>query len=125
LIGEWRGGEVLVSSEMINQLGLNLLSILVPALVAMGIAFLKRKLDTATYDKIKSQLETKSGLAWIAVTFAEQAYKDLSGEERYNKAAEWLAAEAQALGLVLTADQIKGLVESAVKLMNDSIQKQA
>ena len=114
-----------MNSDFITQIGVDLLAILVPALVTMGIAFLKKKLDTATYDNIKTQLETKSGLAWTAVTFVEQVYKELPGEEKYVKAAEWLASEATSIGINLTTDQIKGLVESAVKLMNDSIKKAA
>jgi len=114
-----------LNSDMIIQIGLDILAVLVPALVTIGIAYLKKKMDTATYDKIKTQLETKSGLAWTAVTFVEQVYKELSGEEKYAKAAEWLATETKSIGINLTTDQIKGLIESAVKLMNDSIMKAA
>jgi len=114
-----------VSGDLITQIGLDMLAVLIPALVTLGIAYLKKKLDVATYDKIKTQLETKSGLAWTAVTFVEQVYTELSGAEKYEKAAEWLATEAKAIGIDLTTDQIKGLVESAVKLMNDSIKKAA
>jgi len=114
-----------VSGDTLTQIGLDILAVLVPVLVTMGIAYLKKKLDTATYEKIKTQLETKNGLAWTAVTFVEQVYTELSGEEKYAKAVEWLATEAKTIGIDLTTNQIQGLVESAVKLMNDSIKKAA
>jgi LL-H family phage holin len=112
-------------NDTLMNIVLDILSILIPALVAMGIAYLKKKMDQTTYEKIKIQLEAKSGLAWTAVTFVEQVYSELHGEEKYNKAAEWLAEQSSAIGIKLTSDQVKALVESAVKLMNDSIKQTA
>jgi hypothetical protein len=52
-------------------------------------------------DKLNGGQKKRPGLDWMAVTFVEQVYKELSGEEKYNKAAEWLATEAKVIGLTL------------------------
>ncbi|NLZ52784.1 MAG: hypothetical protein GX892_06510 [Thermoanaerobacteraceae bacterium] len=59
-------------------------------------------------------------LIFYAYRFVEQVYKDLHGPDKYQKAAEWLAARAQEHGLKLTADEIKGLIEAALRQLKDA-----
>jgi len=74
----------------------------------------------AVYKKIKSELETKRELALIAVQFVEQAFKDLKGQEKFNKAAEWLAEQLTKQGLKIDEKEIKALIEAAVRQMKDT-----
>ena len=50
----------------------------------------------------------------------EQVYRDLHGPEKYEKAAEWLAARARKLGLELTPEEVKGLIEAALREIKDT-----
>lgn len=95
--------------------------LLLLATLAAGflVAWLKKKIGVEGMKKIESELATKQELAALAVRFVEQVYRDLHGEAKYQKAAEWLAARAEELGLTITPDEIKGLVEAALRAFKD------
>lgn len=88
-------------------------------LAAYAVAWLRRKIGVEAMRRIEAELTTKQELAALAVRFTEQVYRDLRGEEKYNKAAEWLAARAAELGLNVTPDEIKGLIEAALRAFKD------
>ncbi len=101
------------------EIGYNALAILIPVLVTIGIEFLRRKMGTEKMKKIQEELAAKKELADLAVKFVQQVWFDLSGPERFEKAAEWLAARAAEQGLKLSSDEIKGLIEAAIRLAKD------
>lgn len=107
-------------ADKLIQLAYDLLSILIPAIAALAFEFLRRKLGTEKMKRIQEEITTKQVLAMLAVRFVEQVYDDLHGPEKYQKAAEWLAARAQEHGIILTADEIKGLIESTLRQLKDS-----
>lgn len=98
----------------------NLLAILILALAALAVEYLRRRLGTEKVKRIQEELATKQELAILAVRFVEQVYRDLHGPEKYQAAAEWLAARAQEHGLKLTTDEIKGLIEAALRQLKDT-----
>lgn len=106
--------------DKLVQLAYDLLAILIPALAALAVEYLRRRLGTEKVKRIQEELAAKQELATMAVRFVEQVYRDLHGEEKYNKAAEWLAARAREQGLKLTADEIKGLIEAALRQLKDA-----
>jgi len=101
--------------DKLVQLAYDLLAILIPALAALAVEYLRRRLGTEKIKRIQEELAAKQELATLAVRFVEQVYKDLKGEEKYQKAAEWLVAQAEKVGLKLTADEVKGLIEAALR----------
>lgn len=105
--------------DKLIQLAYDVLAILVPVLATMIVEFLRRKLGTEKMRKIQEELSAKSELASLAVKFVEQVYKDLHGQEKFEKAAEWLAERAKEHGLSLTAEEIKGLIEAALRTFKD------
>ncbi|NLC08185.1 MAG: hypothetical protein GX755_09530 [Syntrophomonadaceae bacterium] len=56
----------------------------------------------------------------LLARFVEQVYVDLNGPAKYQAAAEWMEARARERGLKLTADEVKGLVEAALRQLKDS-----
>jgi len=100
------------------------LKLLVTAGAAFFVEYLRRRLGTERLIKIQEELITKQSLANLAVKFAEQSYQQLHGDEKYNKAAEWLAARARELGLKVSADEIKGLIEAALRSIKDEFGEQ-
>jgi LL-H family phage holin len=106
--------------DKILNLAYDLLAILIPLLAGFLVELLRRKLGTEKMRKIQEELTAKQELALLAVRFVEQVYTDLHGEEKYNKAAEWLVAQAAKIGLKLTADEVKGLIEAALREMKDA-----
>lgn len=102
-------------------IGYQALGILIPALCAIAIELLRRRLGLEKIRKIQEELKAKQQLAILTVKFVEQAYKDLHGEEKYNQAAEWLSARIQELGLHITQDEVKGLIEAALRMVKDEL----
>ena len=105
-----------VITNGLNQLLTGLASIL----VAVAIAWVKKKLGTEKFNTIAAELSTKKELATIAVAYIEQAYKDDGGDVKYTQAATWISQQAAALGIEITDDEVKAIIESAVKAMNDA-----
>jgi LL-H family phage holin len=99
---------------------MDVLAVLIPALVGLLIEYLRRKLGAEKMKKIQDELLTKQQLAMIAIQLVEQFYKDIKGEDKYNKAAEWLSQRCKDYGLVVTAEEIKGLIESAIRTAKDT-----
>ena len=97
----------------------DVLILLVTVVAGYAVAWLRKRLGVEGMRRIEAELATKQELAALAVRFVEQVYKDLHGEEKYTKAAEWLAARAGELGLVVTGDEVKGLIEAALRAFKD------
>ncbi|MGB9780603.1 phage holin [Caldanaerobacter sp.] len=108
-------------SELWYNVLYNLLLLIVTLAAAYLVAFLKKKVGAEKLKQIEIELETKQELAAIAVQFVEQVYRDvLKGEEKYNKAAEWLVNQFKKLGLEFTDAEVKGLIEAAVRAFKDT-----
>ena len=105
--------------DKLLQLAYDILAILIPVLAALAVEYIRRRLGTEKMRKVQEELAAKQELATLAVRFVEQVYKDLHGPDKYQKAAEWLAARAREQGLLLTAAEIKGLIEAALRAFKD------
>ncbi len=93
----------------------DIIAVLVPILVVYLVAWIQKRLGSEKVQKIIYELETKKELARIAVMFVQQAYKDLGGPAKYEKAAEWLSDMSEYMGLDLTPEEVKALIEAALK----------
>lgn len=100
------------------------LTLAIPPLVGLSIELLRRQLGTERLREIQEELDTKRELATAAVRFAEQAYQTLDGPQKFQKASEWLSREAQKYGLKLSPEEIKGLIESSLRMLKDQFADQ-
>jgi LL-H family phage holin len=105
--------------DALTNICYNVLSILMPALVALVVEYLRHRLGTEKLKKVQEELTAKQDLASLAVRFVQQFWVSLSGQERYEKAAEWLSARAKERGLKVTSEEIKGLIEAALRMAKD------
>lgn len=99
----------------------NLFYLLGTIAVGFIIALLKEKYGVEALQRVQKELETKQELAYLAVKFVEQAYKDLDGKEKYTQAAVWLSNRIEEIGLEITEDEIKGLIESTLRHIKDEL----
>lgn len=90
--------------EVIQSILYIVISIGVPVI----IKYLKDKNQTEKMNKVLDYAE-------IAVKFAEQYYYRYSGETKYKHASEWLAIQAGKIGVELTDEEVRGLIESAIR----------
>lgn len=108
----------------VNQLAQTALEIILPVLAALAVEYIRRAMGTEKMKKVQEELATKQDLAATAVQFAQQAYGDLGGPERYEKAAQWLSDVAVKQGIKLSSDEIQGLIESAVLVAKDAFSEE-
>ena len=101
--------------DAVIRLLYDIIAVLLPILVAYLVTWIQKKLGSEKVQKIIYELETKKELARIAVMFVQQAYKDLGGPEKYEKAAEWLSDMSDYMGLDLTPEEVKALIEAVLK----------
>ncbi|WP_214484644.1 phage holin, LLH family [Bacillus sp. SM2101] len=77
-------------------------------LVPFVLTYIKNKNHT---EKFNSVLE----YAEIAVKFAEQYYDKYSGETKYKHAASWLSERASQIGIKLSEEEVRGIIEATLK----------
>lgn len=65
----------------------------------------------------------KRELAYDVVTFVEQKYKDLHGEQKFNEAVKAFTEILAERGIETSTTEIMTLVESAVGAFNDTFNK--
>lgn len=68
-------------------------------------------------------IKTKQELARTVVRAVEQIYQDLKGEEKLKKALETLSNWFDNLGIDCTPEELRTLIEDAVKYFNDNFWK--
>lgn len=110
--------------DMIISLVYDAFLVLLPVLAVMLVEYIRRRLGLEKMQRIKKELETKQELAGLAVRLVAQSYNDLQGEEKYNQAAEWLVTQAKQRGINITLDEVKGLIEAAVRAFKDEFGEQ-
>lgn len=110
--------------ELIMKILYDLIYFLIALIAAGVVAFLKQKFGTEKLKKFQSELAMKQDLALLAVKYAEQAYIEYKGEQKYNHAATWLSSRASFLKLKITDDEIKGLIEAALRSLKDEFGEQ-
>jgi len=117
-----------MGTDWILNISVDILAILIPALIGLLFELIRKRLGEVSYRKLIAQLKYKRGLAWTAVTFVEQVSKvvdrKLSSKEKFDKAAQWLETEAKRDGISLTSEQIEGLIEAAVGILNGVVSEE-
>lgn len=93
--------------------------VLLPVLAAATVELIRRKLGVEKIQRIQKELETKQELAGLAVRLVEQSYKELKGPAKYNQAANWLVTQARQRGINISDDEVKGLIEAAIRIAKD------
>ena len=103
--------------NFINTYGLYILGILVVALFGwLGKTARKGR------DKILDT-ELKESIARTAAQFVEQAWKNLHGEEKLQKALETAAVLLRKKGIQFDAEEMEILIEAAVAEFNEAFKK--
>jgi LL-H family phage holin len=101
------------------KIAMDVLAVLIPALVALFMEYLRRQLGTEKLKQIQNELVLKQDLAILAVKFIEEAFKQLKGEEKYEQAAIWLSAQLKQYNIVVAPEELRGLIESALRSLKD------
>lgn len=108
----------------IAELFYNALGILIPALCLIAIELLRRKLGLEKMRRLQRELQIKLELAALAVKMVEQSYRDLKGPDKYNEAANWLMDRSCERGIKVSPNEIRGLIEAALRITKDEFGEQ-
>jgi len=65
-------------------------------------------------DLFQTELGLKQSFAELAIHYVQQKFIDMTGPDKFMKAAEFLAVQCQAKGIELTPPEIEGLIEGAL-----------
>lgn len=104
-------------ADFINQYGMEILYTVLMAIVGY-LGVVAKKLCTKYIND-----KTKQSVAKTVVQFVEQVYKDLHGEEKFNKALETAIEMLTEKGIVVSRLEIEALIESAVAEFNNAFNK--
>lgn len=106
--------------DLVLRLAYDVLTILITVVVAMLIGLLKKKLGVEGLKKVQEELTAKQELALLAVKAVEQLWGGvLHGEEKVRKATEFISEQAAKVGLTISPEEIRTLIEWAVRTMKD------
>ena len=97
---------------------------LITLVAAFLVQWLRRCLGVEGMKRIELELKSKQQLAAMAVRFVEQFYRDLNGTTKYNEAAMWLSERLKELGFKISDEEIRGLIESALRSFKDEFGEQ-
>jgi len=100
----------------------------IPVLARVTVNWVEAKISVEKMRKITEALSNEQSLAVDAVRFAEQLSIKLGfqkkGQEKYMKAFDWLEERLLEYGIEANASKIEGLVESALRLLQDEFGEQ-
>lgn len=100
--------------EFMNEYATTILYAIVTAIAGYIGIVLKNLYQKYVNDK------TKKAVAKTVVNAVEQLYKDLHGQEKYDKAVEAMSEMLSEKGITISEIEIKMLIEAAVAEFNNS-----
>jgi LL-H family phage holin len=106
--------------DLVLRLAYDILAILITVAVALLIGWLKKKLAIEGIKKVQEELTAKQELALLAVKAVEQLWGGvLHGDEKVQKATEFISEQAAKVGLAISPEEIRALIEWAVRTLKD------
>ena len=84
------------------------------AIVYISVYFLRVRFKIEFLETLGVEVAIKNQIARTAVTFVQQAYKELSNTEKYKKAEEWFLDACKAMGIKIDLVEVKGYIENAL-----------
>ena len=106
-------------NEFLSTYGMKILGTILTALAGYLGVVIKNLCQKYLNDK------TKQDVAKTCVKAVEQIYKDLHGEEKFNKALEYISDMLAEKGIAVSDIEMKMLIESAVAEFNEVFSKGA
>lgn len=104
-------------NEFLSTYGMKILGTILTALAGYLGVVIKNLCQKYLNDK------TKQDVAKTCVKAVEQIYKDLHGEEKFNKALECISDILAEKGIAVSETEMKMLIESAVAEFNEVFSK--
>ena len=104
-------------SDFISEYGVSILYALITAVAGFIGATAKKIYQKYVNDK------TKENVVKTCVKAVEQMYKNLHGEDKYNKVVEFVVEMLNEKGITVSSIELQMLIESAVAEFNEAFKK--
>lgn len=102
-----------------EQIILSLLEQLISLFIVVGLgllsAYLHKKLGIEKLKEVKSTIENKQQIVDLAVLFAQEAFKNLEGEDKFREVYVYASKKFKELGLNISGNELEVLIDSSVK----------
>lgn len=109
--------------EALKDLIFSALALLITLLANNIREWMKENRDNKTLQNITSRLAANKEIVAVAVHFAEQAYRDLDGPEKLERAKDRAIAMLQEKGLPVNENEVDMLIEAIILQMNEEKKK--
>jgi len=113
----------ILSSEEFRGILLDLILLLISLAAGYTTRWLNQRTKTDKALNVESTLRTKKEYALLAVKFVEQAYRTYGNKDKLYLATDWLKLRGKSLGIEFTPQELKGLIEAALKEFKTEINK--
>lgn len=105
--------------DFINQYLSEALIAIFGVIATAIVNIIKNKYEEYINAKLEEKIDrTKEEVVRKCVDAVEQMYKDMTGEEKFQKVVEYVDAMLAEKGITITEVEIKIIIESAVRAMN-------
>lgn len=104
-------------SDFISEYGVSILYALITAVAGLIGTAVKKIYQKYVNDK------TKENVVKTCVKAVEQMYKNLHGEDKYNKVVEFVVEMLNEKGITVSSIELQMLIESAVAEFNEAFKK--
>lgn len=101
-----------MKTEIINMIVTSIVSIATTLVLGCVIPYIKSKVGTEKFAQISSWVD-------IFVRCAEQIFTTATGEEKLAQVMEWSEAKLKDIGVTLSIEDIRALIEDSVQKMNE------
>lgn len=98
-----------------------ILSILVPALVGVLVAYFNKKYGIEKINEFQAKLAAYEEIGKLACRMAEEKYNELGGPVKLEKAIELASAELVKMGVKMTPEEIDALIHASLRKLRDEL----
>jgi hypothetical protein len=106
------------------DLAFQILALLIPAVVALLLELLRRKIGIERLRQADTEYNRKKDLVETGVLFVQQSFEHLDGPAKYQEALKFTAKQFHANGLKVDEEEIASLIEATVKLLKSEFGEQ-
>lgn len=99
--------------ELITTVGAAAVLVIVGVLGILALGMAGRRMAGARRAPLPADPAARRELAALVLRFVEQAYRELNGEERVDRAVAWLVERVREKGADVDEKEIQGLIEAA------------
>lgn len=110
--------------QLFINMAWNVIIFLVAVLFATMVRYAVEKIGIEKMNRGAAEWDNVKDLAYTAVKYAEQAYREYGGATKKEQALAFLSRELAQLGIRLSAETLDGIIEAMLRDIKDNLGEQ-